>query len=141
MTGHEKIPNGTVLIDTSAWICFFSRKGFDQLKEIVSLLLDENRAAIAGPIFVELVQGCRTLNEKEHLEEVFEGILWHPVTGEIWRHAADLGFNLRRKGVTVPAMDSLIAAIAIDCDSALLHYDSDFTFISKHSKLRQYSTK
>ena len=141
MTGTGYIPDGPVLVDTSAWICFFSRKGFESLKETVALLLDENRAAIAGPILVELIQGCRTEKEKGQLKEVFEGTLWHTVTDEIWRHAADLGFSLRRKGVPVPAMDSLIAAIAIYCDCALLHYDSDFTLISRHTRLRQYSAR
>jgi hypothetical protein len=34
-----------VLVDTSAWICFFSRRGFEDLKKTLSTLLDEDRAA------------------------------------------------------------------------------------------------
>jgi hypothetical protein len=40
---------GLVLIDTSGWICFFSRRGYEEIKEQIYILLDENRVAIAGP--------------------------------------------------------------------------------------------
>jgi len=44
-----------VLIDTSGWICFFARRGHEDIKKIIPILLDEDRVAIAGPILVELV--------------------------------------------------------------------------------------
>lgn len=139
MTEPDNAMEDSVLIDTSAWICFFARKGFETLKEAIALLLDENRAALSGPILVELIQGCRTEVEKQNLKEVLEGVLWYPATDEIWRHAAEMGFNLRRKGVTASAIDALIATIAIDNNIALLHNDNDFTLISKHTKLKTYS--
>ncbi|MEW6416893.1 MAG: PIN domain-containing protein [Nitrospirota bacterium] len=140
MTGHPEALKCPVLIDTSAWICYFARKGFEKLKETIFNLLDENRAAISGPILVELVQGCRTDVEKENLKEVFEGVLWYMVTNEMWHHAADMGFNLRRKGVTVSGVDALIATIAIDNNIPLLHNDNDFDNISKHTKLRNFAS-
>ena len=38
-----------VLIDTSGWICFFARRGYEDMKKAISVLLDEDRVAIAGP--------------------------------------------------------------------------------------------
>jgi len=44
-----------VLTDTSGWICFFSRRGYEEMKKRISILLDEDRVAIAGPILIELI--------------------------------------------------------------------------------------
>ena len=118
--------NHIVLIDTSAWICFFARKGFDALKRSISILLDENQAAIIGPILVEMIQGCRTETEKNDLKEVFGALHRFTVAEELWDAAADLSFFLRRKGVTISVVDSLIAATAIRYQLSLLHHDSDF---------------
>ena len=125
-----------VLIDTSGWICFFARKGFDDIKKTVAGLLDEDRAAIAGPVLIELVQGARTEKEKEDIQESIKGLHWLTVTDEHWRKAADLAFNMRRKGITTSAIDSLIATIAIEYDCLLLHRDSDYEMIARHSYLR-----
>ena len=62
-----------VLIDTSGWICFFSRRGYEEMKKRISTLLDEDRVAIAGPILIELIQGTRNEEEKEKVERVCEG--------------------------------------------------------------------
>jgi len=127
-----------VLIDTSAWICFFARSGYVQVKEIVSHLLDENRAAIAGPIVVELIQGARTEKEKAFLRSRLEGLHWLSITDMHWYEAAELSFGLRRKGVTASAIDVLIGVVAISYQCKLLHKDSDFDLIARHSALRLY---
>src|SRR3990170_856265 len=122
-----------VLVDTSAWICFFSRKGFEEIKKSISNLLDKNRIAIMGPILIELIQGCRTEKEKENLNEVLSGIHLLRITDEIWHSASEIAFDLRRKGITVSAIDSIIAAVAIKYDVPLLHRDGDFDLISQHT--------
>jgi len=127
-----------VLIDTSGWICFFSRRGFDAIKEAVSTLLDEDRAAIAGPILIELIQGTRNTEEKETIKRCFGGIHWLPVTDDHWRQASEMAFDLRRKGVTSSAIDTLIAILAIEYNCLLLHKDSHFDFIARNSSLKCY---
>ena len=65
-----------VLIDTSGWICFFSRRGHEDMKKVISTLLDEDRVAIAGPILVELSKGRETLKKNRILktmQKVFTG--------------------------------------------------------------------
>jgi predicted nucleic acid-binding protein len=128
-----------VLVDTSVWICFFARKGFPEIKEAFSGLLDKNRVAIAGPILVELIQGARTDKEKKNIRNRIKGLHWLQITDEDWHNAADLSFNLRRKGVTPSAIDSLLAATAITCNCQIFHKDSDFDFIAKHSTLKIFS--
>ena len=132
--------NQIVLIDTSAWICFFARKGFDALKRSIFILLDENRAAIIGPILVEMIQGCRTEAERNDLNEVFGTLHRFAVAEELWDAAADLSFSLRRKGITSSVVDSLIAAAAIRYQLSLLHHDSDFDRIARYSDLTIFKT-
>jgi predicted nucleic acid-binding protein len=128
-----------VLVDTSAWICFFARRGYPDIKEALSLLLEEDRAAIAGPIMIEIVQGARTAEEKEDIKKWIKGICWLSVTDAIWNNAAEMAFALRRKGITTSAIDTLIAALAIEYDCSLLHRDSHFDLVSRHCELKCYS--
>ena len=130
--------NGLVLVDTSAWICFFSRRGFEDIKKILSTLLDEDRAATAGPILVELIQGTRTVEEKETIKRLFKGIHWLSVSDDHWHKAAEMAFDLRRKGVTNSAIDTVIATLAIDYRCILLHKDSHFELIARNSSLKCY---
>jgi len=127
-----------VLVDTSAWICFFARRGYPDIKEALSLLLEEDRAAIAGPIMIEIVQGARTAEEKEDIRKWIKGVHWMSVTDAIWDHAAEMAFALRRKGITTSAIDTLIAALAIEYDCSLLHRDSHFDLIARHCQLKCY---
>ncbi|HBR16716.1 MAG TPA: hypothetical protein DD725_03765 [Deltaproteobacteria bacterium] len=127
-----------VLIDTSGWICFFSRKGFGDIKKAVADLLDEDRVAISGPVLIELIQGTRNEKEKEDMQSLIKGLRWLAVTDEHWQKAADLAFSMRRKGITTSAIDTIIATLAIEYNCLLLHRDSDYEMIARHSYLRCY---
>jgi predicted nucleic acid-binding protein len=127
-----------VLIDTSGWICFFSRRGYEEMKKQISTLLDEDRVAIAGPILIELIQGARNEEEKEKVNGYVKGLHWLQVTDDHWHQSADFAFKLRRKGITSSAIDVLIATLAMDYQCSLLHKDSDFDQISRHSPLVCY---
>jgi predicted nucleic acid-binding protein len=127
-----------VLIDTSGWICFFSPRGYEEMKRQISILLDEDRVAIAGPILIELIQGTRNEEEKDKIHGYVKGLRWLLVTDDHWHQSADLAFRLRRKGITSSAIDVLIATLAMDYQCSLLHKDSDFDQISRHSSLVCY---
>lgn len=130
--------NDLVFIDTSGWICFFSRRGYEEIKKTISHLLDEDRVATAGPILIELVQGTRNTKEKETIKNCIRGIHWLPVTDDHWHKAAEMAFNLRRKGITSSAIDTLIATLAIEHNCTLLHKNAHFDLITRNSSLRCY---
>jgi predicted nucleic acid-binding protein len=127
-----------VLIDTSGWICFFARRGYEDIKEAISVLLDEDRVAIAGLILVELFQGARDIEEKRNIQDYAKGLHWLQMTDEHWYKSGELIFQLRRKGVTSSIIDVLIAVLAMDYQCTLLHKDSDFDHISRNSSLICY---
>jgi predicted nucleic acid-binding protein len=128
-----------VFIDTSGWICFFARRGFPEIKRAISALLDEDRVATSGPVLLELLQGCRSEAERQELEGCLEGVRWLPVENDHWRQAGRLAFDLRRKGITVTAMDALIATVALAHGCALFHRDRDYDRIAGETGLRSYS--
>lgn len=61
------------------WICFFARRGFSELKRVISNLLDEDRVAITSHVLLELLQGCRSEAERRELEDCLEGVRWLPM--------------------------------------------------------------
>jgi len=134
-------PRNLVLVDTSAWICFFARKKFPQIKKWLTALLEEDRVAITGPIFLELIQGTRNQKERKETESRLKALHWLPINDSHWQQAADLGFRLRRKGITISAIDAVISVVAINYSCKLFHNDSDYNLISKHSKLKVFPTK
>jgi predicted nucleic acid-binding protein len=127
---------GPVLVDSSAWICFFARRGYPEIKARLGSLLDDDRVAITGPIVLELLQGCRSEAERVKLEALFLGLHWLRVEDRHWHEAGKIAFGLRRLGLTIGTVDILIATIARDHGSPLLHRDSDFTQIAQHIELR-----
>jgi predicted nucleic acid-binding protein len=69
---------------------------------------------------------------------VFESLHWLRITDAIWYKVSELAFMLRRKGITVSAMDALIASVAMEYDTYLLHRDKDYDLIAEHSALKIY---
>ena len=84
---------------------------------------------------VEIIQGCRADTEKQRLTDVFRGVHWLTINDNMWGRAADMSFDLRRKGVTISAVVAIIATVAISTGSQLLHYDTDYDLIARHTEL------
>jgi hypothetical protein len=125
-----------VLVDTSAWIDFFARGGPRSVKGTIAALLDNDQVATAGPIVLELVRGCRSETERARVEQNFRALRWLPVEDRDWYLAGALAFRLRRRGVTVSAMDALIATLAESSACVLFQTDRDFVYIARHTGLR-----
>ena len=124
-----------MLIDTSAWIGFFAKTGYPQIKEQLKKLLDNNAVATAGPIVLELFQGCRSTKEPAILQELLDGIHWLVTKDQHWFQAGEMANDLRQKGITVSAIDALIATLAQAYQCQLMHLDQDYEDIAKHTTL------
>ena len=124
-----------VLIDTSVWIGFFAKTGYPQIKEQLKKLLDNHAVATAGPIVLELLQGCRSTKERRTLREHLKGLHWLVTEDQHWFQAGEMANDLRQQGITVSAMDALIATLAQTYDCQLMHLDQDYEYIAKHTDL------
>lgn len=127
---------GAVLVDTSAWISFFSRTGSAAIKRRIGTLLDDDQVATAGPVVLELLQGCRSAAERTQIEGHLRALRWLPVEDRHWYLAGATAFALRRVGVTVGAVDAVIATLAESYGCPLLQQDGDFEHIARHTRLQ-----
>lgn len=117
-----------ILIDTSAWIEFF--RGRDPVAGAVDDALAANSACLCGPVNTELRRGL-TKTERTRVLPLLAGCHWLAQPEDLWTEAGDLGYALRRQGVTAKTMDLLIAVYALTHSAALLAMDRDFEAMRK----------
>ena len=113
-----------VLVDASAWIDYL-RSGEGALSDALEKLLDENRAALCGIALAEVRQGLRPHEEGDVLE-LFETLPFTETTRQDYERAGEELSRLRRRGVTVPVMDGLMAALCLEREMVLLEFDKHF---------------
>jgi|688.fasta_scaffold208162_2 predicted nucleic acid-binding protein len=129
------------IFDTSVWIDF--SKGIKSSGTILlKKYLNENITALylTPTVIQEFLMGLRTENDFMTYKRYFETLNifeldWKTVSIS----SAKLFFDLKKKVVTIKkSTDCLIAQIAIDNNTLLVHNDSDFDFIAQNSELRVY---
>lgn len=121
-----------ILIDTSAWIVSFKKTGNESLKQKVVEVLASLSAVTTPVIVLELLQGCRDRKEYEAMKSRMEALEMLPVNEDVWESAYRAGYDLRRKGITVPTIDILILSIAKVHNCSVLHHDKHFKLVAKH---------
>ena len=100
-----------VLADTSVWVDYFRRRASPS-KPAMNVLLRTNRVAMAGPVLAEILTGARDPEHERFLKSHLDALPWLDAPRSVWELAGGLGAKLRRQGVTLPASDLQIAAIA-----------------------------
>jgi hypothetical protein len=123
------------LIDTSAWVFALKTKPNEAIKRRVDTLLAEGPVATTGMILLELLGGTKSEAEYERLDQRLRALELVETRESVWRSASRLSFDLRRKGLTIPPTDLLIAACAMSRGATLLHADAHFDLAAKHSEL------
>ena len=121
-----------ILIDTSAWIVSFKKASDPQLKDLLKSSILSGMAVTAPIIILELLQGCRTVEERDSLKIKLESLDILSITQSVWEQAYEMAFSLRRKGVTVPTTDLIIAAAAVENNSIILHQDEHYEMIVQY---------
>jgi predicted nucleic acid-binding protein len=124
------------LVDTSAWLRVLPPRGSPStLAERVRALLAADQAATTGLVRLELLSGARTEADFQSLSGMLAALHQLPAPEVRWDDAAHLGFVLRRRGLSVPFADILIAAVAIAAGASVLHVDRHFDLIAAHAPL------
>ncbi len=117
-----------VLVDTCIWVPFFNRPQ-SRLKRALDELLDEDRAALIGPILVEVLQGFRGDEEADWVASSLRGLRYLELTWDDWRAAAKVGRQLAARGNRLPMSDLALAATAIRHDCAVFTTDPHFDLV------------
>jgi predicted nucleic acid-binding protein len=128
-----------VFIDTSVWILALRAGGPVAVRQEVEQLLATGRVATTPIVILELLTGARSSREFRELKEDLEALKQLELSPSVWERAYKLGYDLRRAGLTIPTVDIMIAALALEYDCLLLHADRHFEQIAKHSSLQTKS--
>ena len=129
-----------ILIDTSAWIEFLRDTGSTVCKLVDELLDDE--IAICDAVRMEVLAGARDESHLQMLRRLLARATVLPTTVADYDNAAALYRRCRRQGETVRKLiDCLIASTAIRAGVPVLHTDTDFDVLARHTELRIYETE
>ena len=123
-----------ILVDTSAWIEFLLDSASPVCDRVEEILAHD--IAVADPIRMEILAGARNEQHLTQLRRLLaRGAIFH--TSPIdYDQAAILYRQCRANGETVRKLiDCLIAAVAIRNDVVLLHQDTDFDVLARHTAL------
>lgn len=124
-----------ILIDTSAWIEFLRNTGSSTCNRVDALL--EGEIAICDAVRMEVLAGARNERHLVGLRRLLARAIVIPTGSIDYDEAAALYRACRRDGETVRKLiDCLIGAIAIRSDVPLLHRDTDFDVLARHTDLR-----
>lgn len=125
-----------LLVDSSAWIGFFSSRQSQTIVQTIFEARKRDRLATCGLVYLEVLRGCRTKKEFNEMTEEFQALWWLESENVHWQTAARIGFYLSQKGLHPPTTDLLIAATAIQGNCQLLHQDKHFLQIARYFPLR-----
>ncbi len=122
-----------VLVDSSAWIDLLRDTETPQTY-MLRQLLPRRRAALTAVIYQEILQGAATPEGFTKLKRYFRTLPFlnpaHPI--ETWEAAAELYMRCRQRGYTPHSLhDCLVARVALEHKTPLLHDDRDFELMAE----------
>lgn len=130
------MPNSPFLVDTSVWILALRKDFLPVAKNRIAYLLKENAIIISGMIKLELLGGTKEEKEFQRLKIRLDALHTVETNTALWERAYDVAYGLRRKGLTVPYTNILIAASALMVDATIVHADSHFDLMAHHCDVK-----
>ena len=131
-----------VLVDSTVWIDFFSSRSSPHVKALEMLIEERNDICICGVVLTEVLQGIQNDLEYRKTKDLFNDLIFLPMSNQAFIHSAKIYRSLRKKGITIRnTLDCMIASVAIENKIPLLHHDKDFIPIEKHCGLKVYKSK
>lgn len=124
-----------ILVDTSAWVEFLRDTGSRECVT-VDRLLSDRRLSTTDAVVMELLAGARDDVQVSALRGLLGRATLLGTVHADYLAAAALRRACRRGGETVrKTIDCLIAAVALRHGAALLHRDTDYDVLARHSAL------
>ncbi|RJQ60860.1 MAG: PIN domain nuclease [Desulfobacteraceae bacterium] len=117
-----------IIADTSVWIEFF-RDEKSSISIHLQELLRSGRVALTGMVLAEILQGVKGLREAAMVQKSLEPLVFMEMNREMWQRAGEVSASLRRKGITIPLSDILIASVALNQDCKVFTTDPHFDSI------------
>jgi len=118
------------VIDTSVW----ARVGVSAtVRQALAERASTGVLAMAPPIALEVGYSARNGEEWDAVHQAFADIVVLPMSGRTYEFARDLQRSLWHQGLVraVGCTDLFFAAVAIENDATVLHYDRDYEHIAR----------
>lgn len=125
-----------ILVDSSAFIEYYRPRGLPAIQNAVDKAVEADLVAVNGVIQVEVLGFASGQPSLRELRHDFGSFHWLEVERTDFDLATEIGLSLRKKGITVPAPDLIIAASAILADAVLYHADSHYDSLALHFDLK-----
>ena len=126
-----------VLVDTTVWIDFFAGQTLTHVETFESLLEQEEDICICGIILTEVLQGIRKETEFKKTKNLFNSLIFLPMSYSTFLQSAEIYRKLRQRGITIrKSIDCMIASVALENNISLLHNDKDFLPMERYCKLK-----
>ena len=116
-------------VDTSVWIPYFRERG-SKHGDLIDALIDEGLVHIDGIVLAELLTGAKSPAELERLASALAGLKFIPSDRAAFESVGRNGFALKRKGVSVPLSDLVIATDCLSNGLVLIEEDRHFAAIA-----------
>ncbi len=127
-----------IVPDSSAWIEGLRATGSPVDLTLNRLIDDGAPLALTEVVLMELLAGARSDRHRDELNErlmSYPVLKLRPLVG--YEAAAALYRTCRAGGETIRKMtDCLVAVPAIEAEASVLHNDSDFDALARHSPLQ-----
>lgn len=118
-----------ILVDTSVWIDFFLGRT-EQVEKLEFLIRESNQVCICGIILQEVFQGVKDKKDYVKVKERLTKLPFIKTDKNTYILAAEIYRDLRAKGITIPILDTTIAATAIQNKTPLFTTDQHFYLVS-----------
>jgi predicted nucleic acid-binding protein len=115
---------GVALVDSSVFIRLL-RDRLDPATELTRRARELDLAT-CGMVRLEVIRGIKHPKVRERIEGFMDVMNCVPTDNRVWDDAAELAWQLDRRGLTLPAPDILIAACARRIEASVLTFDGHF---------------
>ncbi|MEL6440374.1 MAG: PIN domain-containing protein [Cyanobacteria bacterium J06621_8] len=129
-----------VIVDTCIWSLALRGKAPKNIKvaEVLTTLIEENRAKIIGSIRQEILSGYSDLTRYEKLRNKLKAFPNEQVIDSDYESAAECSNMCRSKGIQRSHTDFLICVVAVRLKMKIYTSDQDFMRYSKHLPISLY---
>ena len=112
------------LPDTSIWVEFL-RHGTAGPAAALDGLLAKGSVVVCGPVISELLVGAAP-EDHDELWGTVGSLPWADIDREGWKTIGQVGGRLRKRGLSLPLTDVVIAVASVTSGAALWSDDQDF---------------
>ena len=125
-----------LLLDNSAWARLLGGVVSGKRARVVAAWMEAGELAVCLPFLLEAGYSARSAVDRKALMARFVELPRVAIDGEVERAALQAQRELAEIGHhRLPPADVLIAACAHRAEAGVLHYDSDYDVLAKHTSL------